>query len=303
MIAFISSPSASACGCRQAAVEGGAVLDGREEDRGADAGGDERCELREAVGDEDEEGDEGDDRGRHREARAGEPEGERDDRQGGGRERLDDDGARRGGRGEDQRERHRGEGAEARRVVQGIREAAVDLDAGEELLGPSLREPAGLEAREDGDRADRGHSGGDAAEHEAPAALALRAEGQGEDAEVGRRRARARSRCARRTPSSRGRARSRARTRRGGRTSRARAGCRRRAAGRRPRSRRARSTRPRSRSRCARHVVAAVGEREVEDEDRGHQPGDESARVQAQLGDVAEAKRAQGLAVDGFHHH
>ena len=52
-----------------------------------------------------------------------------------------------------------------------------------------------------------------------------------------------------------------------------------------------------------RHVVAAVREREVEDEDRGHQPGDESAGIQAQLGDVAEAKRAQGLAVDGFHHH
>ena len=273
----------------QAAIEGCSLLHGREQDRRADSGGEECRELGEAIGGEDEEGDQGDRRGRHGKAGGRQPEGERDYRQRGGSEGLDKEGAGRARGGEDEGQRDGGEGAEPARVVQGICEAAVDLDPWQVLLRQSLWKPGGLEPREDGDGADRSHAGGDARKDESPATPALRSEREREDAEVGRD-ASELGRCAlgglrpaegKRVPD-RECCKEPEHRPAGGRST---------GDGQRADERAHEDNPPDSDADLASLdlVVAAVREGEVEDEDGRDQPGDESARVQPQLDGPAEA--------------
>ena len=170
---------------RQAAVERGPVGEPGGEDRGAGAAEEQGAELRQAVGDDRDEGGEGDDRGAGADAGAGEHEREAGQRQRGGGEHLAGQGPRPGGGPGEQRDRHRGEHADRARVAERVGEAALDLDPGQEGPERVLGEPLGMQAAEDGERDDEADRGCYTGEQVAAAVIGGGEDAEHEEAEVG----------------------------------------------------------------------------------------------------------------------
>ncbi len=173
---------------RQPAGERLAAVHGEGEQRRAAGPGAQREQLRQAVRREGEEGDhrrDGDDRARPRGGQVERQAGERDRRRG---ERLQGDRPRRGGRRQQQRQRHRGQRPDPARVAQRVGEAALDLDPRQHLAQLVDREPGHLQAGEDAERRDQAEAEGDPVQHlPRPRPPPRRQAGaEREDAEVGR---------------------------------------------------------------------------------------------------------------------